>query len=178
MNPYPSFQLPDALKPFLSEPEAAQTMRRHWLHGCERVQESWLRSTRGLFAHCDAMLREGQTLQDSMLAQYFEWVKGWTGTPVGAKPTAPVKPATAATVEPVAPVKTPPSEDDLTLIQGVGKVVQHRLNKVGVISFEQVAAWSDTEIAYIENNVLGSRFSGRVSREGWQTQAKALMKKD
>ncbi len=176
MNPYPSFQLPDALKPFLSELESAQTVRRHWLHECERVQQSWLRSTRGLFAHCDAMLREGQTLQDSMLAQYFEWVKGWTGA--GAAPSTSATPAVETAVEPAAPVTEIPPEDDLTRIQGVGKVVQHRLNKVGVFSFHQIATWTDTEIAYIENNVLGSRFSGRVRRERWQRQAQELMKKD
>ena len=173
MNPYPSFQLPDALKPFLSEPESAQTMRRHWLHECERVQKSWLRNARGLFAHYDAMLREGQNLQDSMLAHYFDWVKGWTGA--GAGPTPSVKPAVEAAAEPVTPVTAIPPEDDLTCIQGVGKVVQHRLNKVGVFSFQQIATWTDTEIAYIENNVLGSRFSGRVRRERWQAQARELM---
>ncbi len=173
MNPYPSFQFPDALKPFLSEPESAQAMRRHWLQEYERVQKSWLRSTRGLFAHYDAMLREGQNLQDSMLAQYFDWVKGWTGA--GAGPAASVKPAVEASAEPVAPLTAIPPEDDLTRIQGVGKVVQHRLNKVGVFSFQQIAAWTDTEIAYIENNVLGSRFSGRVRRERWQAQARELM---
>ena len=109
-----------------------------------------------------------------MLAQYFDWVKGWTGA--GAGPAASVKPAVEATAEPVAPLTAIPQEDDLTRIQGVGKVVQHRLNKVGVFSFQQIAAWTDTEVAYIENNVLGSRFSGRVRRERWQAQARELMK--
>ncbi len=176
MNPNAAFQLPDSLKPFLSEPEAAQTVRRHWLHGCEQVQQSWLRSSRDLFAHCDTMLREGQNLQDSVLANYFDWVRGWTGTPTGARPSAVKKPAAQAAAKPAAPAQEAPVQDDLTRIQGVGKIVQERLNRVRVVSFQQIATWTDTEIAYIENNVLGNSFAGRVNRDRWQAQAKEFLK--
>ena len=58
----------------------------------------------------------------------------------------------------------------------MGKIVQQRLNHVGVVSFQQIASWTDTEIAYIENNVLGNSFSGRVSHDRWQAQAKEFLK--
>lgn len=176
MNPHASFQVPDALKPFLNEPEAAQAERRYRLRGYEQVQQSWLRSTRDLFAHCDILLREGQSLQDSVLARYFDWVRGWSGTPTGTRPSAVEEPAAQAAAKPAAPAQQAPVQDDLTRIQGVGKIVQQRLNNVGVVSFQQIATWTDTEIAYIENNVLGNSFSGRVSHDRWQSQAKALLK--
>jgi len=176
MNPYASFRAPDALKPFLSEPEAAQAVRRQWLHGCEQAQQSWLRSTRDFVAHCDALLREGQSLQNSALARYVDWVNGWTGTPAGTEPSAVVKPLAKAADQPVAAAQEVPAKDDLTRIRGVGKIVQQRLNHVGVVSFQQIASWTDTEIAYIENNVLGNSFSGRVSHDRWQAQAKEFLK--
>ncbi len=174
MTPYASFQLPDALNPFLGEPRVVKAVQRHWLHGYEQLQQSWMRSTRGLLGHCDALLREGQYLQDSVLSHYFDWVRDWTGAAVD-RSSVTEKPVPRARVQPASPAQEVLVEDDLTRIRGVGRVVQHRLNCVGVVSFEQIAAWTEMEIAYIENNVLGSAFAGCVKREHWQEQAKELL---
>ena len=175
MTPYSSFQLPDAWKPFLGQPPVAEAMRQQWLHGCERVQESWIRSNRDLVGHCNALLREGRSLQTSVLGHYFEWVRNWTRTPFGGKPAAAKKPETETTDRSTEPAQSVPTCDDLTRIKGVGRAVQQRLNNVGVVSFRQIASWTDTEIAYIENNVLGGAFAGCVSREQWQAQARDFL---
>ncbi|HDO52556.1 MAG TPA: 50S ribosomal protein L19, partial [Rhizobiales bacterium] len=62
--------------------------------------------------------------------------------------------------------------DDLTKIKGVGEELVKRLAKLGVIKFEQVANWTDEDIANVDE-VLS--FKGRIEREDWVSQARALM---
>lgn len=62
--------------------------------------------------------------------------------------------------------------DDLTKIKGVGEDLVKKLTKLGVIKFEQVANWTDEDIANVDE-VLN--FKGRIERENWADQAKALM---
>lgn len=64
------------------------------------------------------------------------------------------------------------SGDDLTNIEGIGpKIEQVLKNDLGVFHFEQIAAWSPENVAWIEE-ALG--FDGRILREAWVDQARAL----
>ncbi|MEP2979539.1 MAG: hypothetical protein ABJO86_08640 [Lentilitoribacter sp.] len=78
------------------------------------------------------------------------------------KPTA-KKPAAAAASGP----------DDLKLIKGVGKLNETRLNEEGITTFAQVAAWKKADIADFDEKL---NFKGRIEREEWVPQAKALAK--
>ena len=62
--------------------------------------------------------------------------------------------------------------DDLKLISGVGGELEKKLHGLGLRSFAQIAALSDDDIARIDD-VLD--FKGRIEREGWVDQARALM---
>lgn len=62
--------------------------------------------------------------------------------------------------------------DDLTKIKGVGEELIQRLEKIGVTQFEQIANWTDEDIANVDE-VLS--FKGRIEREDWVEQAKTLM---
>jgi len=62
--------------------------------------------------------------------------------------------------------------DDLSRIKGVGDELVQRLEKIGVIKFEQIANWTDEDIANVDE-VLS--FKGRIERENWADQARALM---
>jgi large subunit ribosomal protein L19 len=62
--------------------------------------------------------------------------------------------------------------DDLSQIKGVGEELVKRLAKIGVIQFEQIANWTDDDIANVDE-VLS--FKGRIEREDWVSQAKKLM---
>ncbi len=64
--------------------------------------------------------------------------------------------------------------DDLKKIKGVGPKLEGVLNDLGVYHFWQVASWGDNEVAWVDENIVG--FKGRVSRDDWVTQAKALAK--
>jgi NADH-quinone oxidoreductase subunit E len=66
--------------------------------------------------------------------------------------------------------------DDLTLIKGVGEAVAGALAGIGVHHFDQIADWGPEEVEWVEANVAGAR--GRVSRDGWVEQARALSEAD
>ncbi|WP_421950496.1 NADH-quinone oxidoreductase subunit NuoE [Pelagibacterium sp.] len=63
------------------------------------------------------------------------------------------------------------SADDLKLISGVGPVIARKLNDLGITQYAQVAAFTDAEIEQVDA-VLN--FKGRVARDNWKGQAKAL----
>lgn len=62
--------------------------------------------------------------------------------------------------------------DDLKKIKGVGPKLEGVLNGMGFYHFDQVAAWSETELAWVDENLEG--FKGRASRDEWVAQAKLL----
>ena len=62
--------------------------------------------------------------------------------------------------------------DDLALIKGVGPQLHTLLNRLGFYHFDQIAAWTDAEIAWVDENLVG--FKGRVSRDTWVAQAQVL----
>ena len=62
--------------------------------------------------------------------------------------------------------------DDLKLIKGVGPKLEALLNSLGFYHFDQVAAWTADEIAWVDQNLQG--FKGRVSRDDWVAQAQVL----
>lgn len=61
--------------------------------------------------------------------------------------------------------------DDLTKIEGVGPRIQNVLNSIGVFSFQQIADWSPSNQAWVDDYLS---FSGRVGRQAWVDQAKTL----
>ena len=87
---------------------------------------------------------------------------------------APVEPAPSAEVSPgrkpeglsEARGGTP---DDLKRIKGVGPKLEALLHRLGFFHFDQVAAWSAEEIAWVDDNLEG--FKGRVTRDEWVAQA-------
>ena len=61
--------------------------------------------------------------------------------------------------------------DDLTRIGGVGPKLARILNEIGVYHFDQIAAWTEDEVAYMDARLS---FKGRIGREGWIEQARRL----
>ena len=62
--------------------------------------------------------------------------------------------------------------DNLKLIKGVGPKLQSELHSIGVYHYDQIAAWSLENVAWADENLVG--FKGRVTRDNWVDQAKAL----
>ena len=84
------------------------------------------------------------------------------------------------TVADAAPISAAPAilsgprngiKDNLTRIKGIGVKIDEMLNMVGIYHFDQIAAWTDKNMAWADST-LG--FPGRAKRENWVEQAKAL----
>ena len=67
----------------------------------------------------------------------------------------------------------PPKPDDLKLISGVGPKIEGILNELGIYTYAQVAAWKKAERAWVDGYL---NFRGRIDRDDWVRQAKALAK--
>ena len=58
--------------------------------------------------------------------------------------------------------------DDLKKISGVGPKLEGLLHENGVFHFDQIAAWTPEEIAYMDDQLA---FKGRIERDNWLEQA-------
>lgn len=79
----------------------------------------------------------------------------------------------AAGTRPAASPRPVLRADDLKAIKGIGPKIESMLHENDITRFEQIAAWDAREIA-VMNEKLGTR--GRIEREKWVSQAKALTK--
>ncbi len=61
--------------------------------------------------------------------------------------------------------------DDLKLIKGIGPVGEDALHAIGIYHFDQIAAWNEAEAAWVGSFLS---FPGRIERDDWIAQAKAL----
>ena len=86
-------------------------------------------------------------------------------------PPPPALPAQSA-AEPA----TPGPMDDLLRLKGVGPKIAAILNGEGITRFDQIAAWTDADLAAIDAR-LGN-FAGRPARDNWIDQARLLASGD
>lgn len=61
--------------------------------------------------------------------------------------------------------------DDLQRISGIGPKNEAILHTLGFFHFDQVAAWTATQVAWVDDHL---KFNGRISREEWIKQAGLL----
>ena len=61
--------------------------------------------------------------------------------------------------------------DDLRQIRGIGPQNANRLNALGIYHLDQIAAWTPAEVRWVGAYLA---FPGRIEREDWIGQAKAL----
>ena len=65
--------------------------------------------------------------------------------------------------------------DDLKVIKGIGPVFEKELNSKGIYYYRQIGAWKVADVKMIEADVL-TKFPGRIKRDEWVKQGKALAK--
>ncbi len=68
-------------------------------------------------------------------------------------------------------IERPEAVDDLKLISGVGPKIEETLHELGIFTFKQVASWKKAEREWVDGYL---NFHGRIEREDWVKQAKAL----
>jgi NADH-quinone oxidoreductase subunit E len=119
------------------------------------------------------------------------------GLPWGASPpralATPVSHAAVPAAAPVAFVSTPAAEtgavnvdgparmsaprggvaDNLKEIEGIGPAMEKLVNEMGFFHFDQIAGWSDADVAWVDANLKG--FKGRVTRDRWVAQARIIV---
>ncbi len=91
----------------------------------------------------------------------------------GSNPSKPVRAASDAQKPPTLSAPQGGQADDLKRIKGIGPKLEKLLNSLGVFHFDQIAAWTNTELAWIDDNLEG--FKGRATRDEWVSQAKTLV---
>ena len=100
-----------------------------------------------------------------------------TAKPAPAKPAA--KSASSAEVSERKPrtMKAPrkAGADDLKKISGVGPKLEGVLNELGFWHYDQIAKWTENEIAWVDSRL---KFKGRIERDGWIAQATKLAAED
>lgn len=65
--------------------------------------------------------------------------------------------------------------DDLKEINGIGPKLEKLLHSLGYFHFDQVAAWTAEELAWVDHNLEG--FKGRATRDEWVKQAKEFARR-
>ena len=117
----------------------------------------------------------------SRLTAEIEAVAGETGSEVAKTAKKAAKKTSAAVKHAVAPetdakAKAKPkttAADDLTKITGVGPALVKKLKAEGITTYAQIAALKKADIDALDEKI-GAR--GRITRNAWVKQAKALMK--
>ena len=92
---------------------------------------------------------------------------------VSHEPDAP-SPAAAAHQAPVADMTLVPGDaaDDLTKIKGIGPVLKTKLAGLGITTFRQIADFTQADIERVNAEL---DFPGRIEREQWIEQARAMI---
>ncbi len=78
----------------------------------------------------------------------------------------------AAKKEVAAANKTAGGEDDLSLLSGVGPVLEKKLREAGITTFRQIAELTPEQAKELDEKL---NLRGRIEREDWIEQARELM---
>lgn len=62
--------------------------------------------------------------------------------------------------------------DNLKHIEGIGPAMEKLVNDLGFYHFDQIAGWSDSDVAWVDANM--KTFKGRIARDKWVAQAKII----
>lgn len=95
--------------------------------------------------------------------------------PIAAPEQEAVRPVAAPAARrakpPVLPAARNGAPDDLTLIEGVSLLQQTTMYSLGVFHFDQIAAWSEENVAWVDQYL---RLQGRIDEQEWLEQARDL----
>ncbi|NPD15234.1 NADH-quinone oxidoreductase subunit NuoE [Xinfangfangia sp. D13-10-4-6] len=118
----------------------------------------------------------------------LSWLRN-RGAAAPVAEAAPAKAAAADAAPSVAPATATPATvgrkpeglaeardgkaDNLKEIEGIGPAMEKLCHELGFFHYDQIAAWSEEEIAWVDENLKG--FKGRVTRDKWVAQAKLIV---
>lgn len=85
--------------------------------------------------------------------------------------TAPSRPTVRGEKPPVLQAPRDGAPDDFTLIEDVSVLQQTTLYSIGVFHFDQIAAWTPANVAWVDQYL---RLRGRIDEEEWVEQARTM----
>jgi len=92
--------------------------------------------------------------------------------PKAAKPAPKAKPAKAEGLVRLTAARGGKA-DDLKELEGVGPALEKLVNGLGFYHFDQIAAWTDADVALVDGEM--KNFKGRIARDRWVAQAKIIV---
>ncbi|TGQ17131.1 MULTISPECIES: NADH-ubiquinone dehydrogenase [unclassified Mesorhizobium] len=154
--------------------EASQRMFQPFLDDLEAQSEAAANASKARKA-TETLIAEAQTFARDMTditASATEKALDATGADIVAQPAAAgLMPEDFR--QPKA-VDKPAKPSDLKAISGIGPKLEKVLNGLGIWTYEQIAAWTSQEIAWVEDYLS---LAGRIGRDDWTAQAAALAAK-
>ena len=138
----------------------------------EWIAQNWIILALGLIVVIAALLLLGRSggARTQIGQDLPPVVTGPAATPIDVPPAV-IIPEPEALVEPIQMTAAGPP-DELTRMKGVGPKVATLLNGLGITRYDQIAAWSEADIARVDAQ-LGA-FKGRIGRDQWVEQARLL----
>ena len=176
--PEADLRQPEVIAPAPAKTEAAQTEKVRKAatakaKTAEKVKPTKVSKTKPVVAKDKAVVAKAEKAGPSAVGG--KTAKATTGTTAEAK-SAVTKPAkakiTATKPAKAAGRKANSAADDLKLISGIGPKVEQVLNGMGISRYADIAGWSAEDMARVDGEI---GFSGRIERDDWVGQAKALM---
>jgi predicted flap endonuclease-1-like 5' DNA nuclease len=92
--------------------------------------------------------------------------------PKAAKPAPKAKPAKAEGLVRLTAARGGKA-DDLKELEGVGPALEKLVNGLGFYHFDQIAAWTDADVALVDGEM--KNFKGRIARDRWVAQANIIV---
>jgi len=162
----------DALKRDVAEQEELRVQNRELsevLKSMENSRKQYEQDANRYRDHADKREHESETLRlrlDEVEQNFVELeLQQRSALNDARRPAEASNGAISATVEET-------EQDDLKQIIGIGKVFEHTLHDLGIISFKQIANFDIADIARV--NAELKEFKGRMEQDDWIGQAKAL----
>jgi predicted flap endonuclease-1-like 5' DNA nuclease len=121
--------------------------------------------------YLEARVRHLESRPATIAASAMAPVQAATPVVVEATPAPPPAPVVAAQKPTILAAARNGAPDDFTLIETISPMQQTMLNAIGVFHFDQIAAWSEANVAWVDRYF---RLRGRVAEEEWVEQAADL----
>lgn len=176
-------QLAQEFKPITPLPDFSESLRDadHWLEWMVQAQQQLWTQWADFYQQWPTGLDKAVNEGEQLIASAIDTVSDSANIAAELEARIAMAPTGIGTAE-VSATKAPDEEsvaiDDLTAIAGIGSGLARKLNDAGIKTYADIAAWSAADIDTIEQTVLGGRFAGRIQRDDWIGQARALSMRD
>ncbi len=149
----------------------ADTLATEFLRTLSDANLRHWQNTARLLEGYPAVLQAPNNMTGTALVDWFDNFQRQAGNKIQSAAKGPIPASAPADQRPKQLTVPSGKADDLTRITGIGPKLSKRLNALGIFHFKQIAAWSDADANWVDDNLS---FKGRVAREDWISQARIL----